>query len=466
MKHKMRLLALFMALFMSIESVTVQAADRFDLYAQWEAQSVTLVFDSNGHGSPPDSVVYTYGKGDTFPGKSSMSSAGYSFTGWNTEADGSGEACAEAASADEFIIKHDDETITLYAQWTLINYSITYDLGGGSASGNKLSYTVEDPAFTLVNPTRNAYEFSGWTGSNGSSAQMSVTVPHGSTGNKNYTANWKEKRIQATPVAVEGIANGTTYRPQLTTDPSGCTIEWGSSAGNYNYGTSTPGASTKGRYVYYFRATKSGWLEATGQCVVTVRNPTLTSSATVTENTDGSFNILGNGGSIQTSCQGRYFTYYSINNGATQKLSTNGRESIGSGLYLTRTTTATNEYGFVRTTYKIENTSSTSQSIRVAVGVDTMLAGNDAVPLRITDKGVQADTSSCSFMYYFRNTDGVDYATTVHIGTWSPCYNGTTAFTNDAVGTTFSGDSGLNASWSRTVPAYSTVEVSWGCDML
>ena len=34
------------------------------------------------------------------------------------------------------------------------------------------------------------YDFAGWTGSNGNTAQTTVTIAHGSTGNKSYTANW------------------------------------------------------------------------------------------------------------------------------------------------------------------------------------------------------------------------------------------------------------------------------------
>ncbi len=71
-------------------------------------------------------------------------------------------------------------------------YTITYDLAGGSlASGvtNPESYNVES-SFTLNNPTRNGYSFAGWTGSNGTTKQTTVTVGINNSGNKSYTANW------------------------------------------------------------------------------------------------------------------------------------------------------------------------------------------------------------------------------------------------------------------------------------
>ena len=79
---------------------------------------------------------------------------------------------------------------TLTANWNPINYTITYNLGGGTDPGNPNSYNIETPTFTLKNPTRVGYNFAGWTGSNGSTPQTTVTISKGSTGNKSYTANW------------------------------------------------------------------------------------------------------------------------------------------------------------------------------------------------------------------------------------------------------------------------------------
>ena len=79
-----------------------------------------------------------------------------------------------------------------------INYSITYNLNGGSISGQKTSYNVDTATFTLPTPSRTGYLFSGWTGSNGSTPQTSVSVVKGSTGNKSYTANWTPKKLTTT----------------------------------------------------------------------------------------------------------------------------------------------------------------------------------------------------------------------------------------------------------------------------
>ncbi len=70
-------------------------------------------------------------------------------------------------------------------------YKITYNLDGGEISGQKTTYTKDD-SFTLPTPTKDGYEFVGWTGSNGSTAQINVSLSKGSTGDKTFTAQWKE----------------------------------------------------------------------------------------------------------------------------------------------------------------------------------------------------------------------------------------------------------------------------------
>ena len=87
------------------------------------------------------------------------------------------------------------------------NYSITYNLNGGSvATANPTTYSLKD-SFTLNNPTRSYYNFSGWTGTGLSSASTAVAIPQGSSGNKSYTANWTENPIKGSVTMNPGIAN-------------------------------------------------------------------------------------------------------------------------------------------------------------------------------------------------------------------------------------------------------------------
>ena len=80
----------------------------------------------------------------------------------------------------------------LTAQWTVNQYTITYDLAGGTVEGNPDTYTIETVAFTLKNPTKSGYTFTGWSGTGlDGENNMTVTIPKGSTGNRSYTAHWR-----------------------------------------------------------------------------------------------------------------------------------------------------------------------------------------------------------------------------------------------------------------------------------
>ena len=80
-------------------------------------------------------------------------------------------------------------------------------MDGGSLSGQTTNYNIETTSFTLPTPTKTGYRFTGWTGSNGTTAQTSVTVSKGSTGNKTYTANWTPDNYNVNVTKGAGIAS-------------------------------------------------------------------------------------------------------------------------------------------------------------------------------------------------------------------------------------------------------------------
>lgn len=78
-------------------------------------------------------------------------------------------------------------------------YTITYDLNGGHIetynykNSNPTSYTVNDTPIKLQQPTLCGYTFTGWTGSNGNTPEVNVTVT--GTGNKSYIAHFEAKEL-------------------------------------------------------------------------------------------------------------------------------------------------------------------------------------------------------------------------------------------------------------------------------
>ena len=119
------------------------------------------------------------------------SRTGYTFTGWI----GSNGSTPQKSVT---IAKGSTGNKSYTANWSINTYSIGYNLNGGSISGQKTSYNVTTESFTLPTPTRTGYTFTGWTGSNGSTPQKSVTIAKGSTGNKSYTANWSANTYYVT----------------------------------------------------------------------------------------------------------------------------------------------------------------------------------------------------------------------------------------------------------------------------
>ena len=148
-------------------------AENMTVTAQWTVNQYTITFDTAG-GSAIAPITQDYGTPITAP--ADPTKTGYTFVGWSP-------ALPAAMPA---------ENMTVTAQWRVNRYTITYDLDGGTADDNPTGYTVETETFTLKNPTRPGYIFSGWSGTGLTGEDnLTVTIPKGSTGNRSYTAHWR-----------------------------------------------------------------------------------------------------------------------------------------------------------------------------------------------------------------------------------------------------------------------------------
>ena len=167
----------------------------------YQYHQITYNGNGNTSGTAPEVATCNVTMGihtatGTVADAGTLERTGYSFTGWNTEADGSGTAYAP----DETITL--TSSITLYAQWSLITYTITYDLAGGTEPliPNPTSFSILSEDIILNNPTRIDYDadnnpiyyyFRGWGGTGIDNPVLNVTIPQGSTGDRTYTATWE-----------------------------------------------------------------------------------------------------------------------------------------------------------------------------------------------------------------------------------------------------------------------------------
>ena len=135
-----------------------QAGDTYLVYdGIWalKKNNITITFNANGGTGEMAALMANPGY-DKQLSSNTFTREGYTFTGWNTKADGKGTGYADGAT-----VKFDVDT-TLYAQWTQ-KPVITFDANGGE--GNMGAQTV-NPGVSAALPantfTLADYDFAGW----------------------------------------------------------------------------------------------------------------------------------------------------------------------------------------------------------------------------------------------------------------------------------------------------------------
>lgn len=110
----------------------------------------TISYNANGGTGTVDSQSKTYGSAVTLR-SNGFTRTGYTFTGWNTKADGTGTSYAAGASYST------NAAMTLYAQWELITFTVGLDSNGGEGSMEPLT-KIYGTSLTLP---KNQFTFSG-----------------------------------------------------------------------------------------------------------------------------------------------------------------------------------------------------------------------------------------------------------------------------------------------------------------
>jgi uncharacterized repeat protein (TIGR02543 family) len=134
------------------------------LYAKWNPITYTVRYDKNANdasGTMADSS-HTYDVEQALT-TNGYTRTGYAFTGWNTQADGSGTDYADSQNVENLTVTAGG-VITLYAKWVM-SYTVRYDKNATDATGTTADsihlYDVEK-ALTANGYTRTGYVFGGW----------------------------------------------------------------------------------------------------------------------------------------------------------------------------------------------------------------------------------------------------------------------------------------------------------------
>ena len=140
----------------------------------------TVSFDMNGHGTQVSALTVAWNTAATEP--TSPTQNGYTFGGWYVD-----PGLETAWVWTDKVLQN----MTLYAKWTIVEYSITYNLDGGTNSpNNPAKFTVED-AVVFEPATKEGYEFDGWYTSNAYTTEM-TGIAKGTHTNKNTYAKFTE----------------------------------------------------------------------------------------------------------------------------------------------------------------------------------------------------------------------------------------------------------------------------------
>lgn len=181
--------------------------------------NVVMSFVTNG-GTAIEPIIAVAGTAITAP--AAPTREGYTFEGWYSDVTLQTKVKTLPANMP-------NESITYYANWTPVEYTITYNgLEGTNPVSNPATYTIETPDFTLTNPTKPGYAFKGWQVGDESTVAQTVEIQKGTTGDMIFTAKFEQETYAITYVeCAEGAKTykmGDTVTLPVPTDRKGYTF--------------------------------------------------------------------------------------------------------------------------------------------------------------------------------------------------------------------------------------------------
>ncbi len=135
--------------------------------------------------------------------------AGYTFSSWSISRSSSGGSSPTISGTTLTIPANSYGNITLTANWTARSYTITVNTNGGNISGSPpTTYSTSTSAqtFSISNPTRDCYTFTGWTltrggtygGNSPTISNGTLSIPANSYGTITLTAGWEIQKFNLT----------------------------------------------------------------------------------------------------------------------------------------------------------------------------------------------------------------------------------------------------------------------------
>ena len=162
-----------------LQSTATQKLKSLNLYHI----SYVLNDDEENPASFTETTTETYTRNTDSFDLAMLSRNAYSFEGWYDDREFSGEPITILDTSRA-------EDVTLYAKWIPIEYSITYNLNGGTFDTEYPENFDISKRVALVNPIRNGYTFEGWHFKEDFSDDSVSEIPLGSSESKVLYAKW------------------------------------------------------------------------------------------------------------------------------------------------------------------------------------------------------------------------------------------------------------------------------------
>ena len=199
------------------------------LYAKWEAVLYTVTFETSGGSAV--AALTNVASGATITAPTAPTKDHYTFDGWYKE--------AELTNSFVFATDTVNANITLYAKWTPIHFTVTFESNGGSAVA-ALTNVMSGTAITAPTaPTKEHYTFDGWYKEVGLTTPWNFTTDT-VTSNTTLYAKWT-----AVTFTVSFESNGGSAVASMPSVMSGTTI-------------TAPTAPTRENYTF------DGWYKEVG----------------------------------------------------------------------------------------------------------------------------------------------------------------------------------------------------------
>ena len=166
------------------QSYTFTVTSNIDVTANGAANTYTVNYNANGGSGTTASSSHTYDSAKALTANG-FSRTGYTFQGWSTSSSATSATYSNQQSVTN-LTSTNGGTVTLYAVWKLITYTVAYDANGGAGApssqtknyGSNLTLSSTKP--TRAQTTANGYTLT-FDGNTGTASKTSATATNTTT---------------------------------------------------------------------------------------------------------------------------------------------------------------------------------------------------------------------------------------------------------------------------------------------